>query len=114
MYIGGRRDLHALDQYTIETIGLPGTVLMENAGAAVASTVLQHSEHDHDAKILVLAGAGNNGGDGFVIARKLCDFGLNVELCLLVKDSKLKGDALVHYTIYKNQKLPFFQLTEEI
>ncbi len=114
MYIGGQKELHALDQYTVETLGLPGTVLMENAGAAVASVVLQHCEEDDDeAKILVIAGSGNNGGDGFVIARKLCDFGLNVELCLLVKDAKLKGDALVHYNIYRNRKLPYFQLTEE-
>ncbi|MFJ8260627.1 NAD(P)H-hydrate dehydratase [Rummeliibacillus sp. NPDC094406] len=112
MYIGGKKDLNLLDQYTIETLGLPGTVLMENAGTAVASTLLEHYE-DVEGKILVLAGAGNNGGDGFVIARKLSDHGLNVELCLLVSESKIKGDALVHYNVYRKRQLPFLQLTEE-
>ncbi|MGG0655778.1 NAD(P)H-hydrate dehydratase [Rummeliibacillus pycnus] len=111
MYIGGKKDLNALDQYTIETLGLPGTVLMENAGNAVVEALLKDYE-DVEAKILVLAGAGNNGGDGFVIARKLCDRGFNVELCLLVDESKIKGDALTHFTIYRKRQLPFFQLTE--
>lgn len=112
MYIGGQKDLQALDQYTIETLGLPGTVLMENAGSAVVATLLEHFE-DVEAKILVLAGAGNNGGDGFVIARKLNDCGLNVELCLLVSEAKIKGDALTHFKIYQNRQLPYFQLTLE-
>ncbi|HWI47694.1 MAG TPA: NAD(P)H-hydrate epimerase, partial [Rummeliibacillus sp.] len=111
MYIGGKKDLNALDQYTIETLGLPGTVLMENAGNAVVETLLKDYE-DVEAKILVLAGAGNNGGDGFVIARKLCDRGFNVELGLLVDESKIKGDALTHFNIYRNRQLPFFQLAE--
>lgn len=112
MYIGGQKDLQALDQYTIETLGLPGTILMENAGSAVVETLLKHYE-DVEAKIVVLAGAGNNGGDGFVIARKLYDRGLNVELCLLVDEEKLKGDALTHFTIYRNRELPYFHLTTE-
>lgn len=112
MYIGGQKDLQTLDQYTIESFGLPGTVLMENAGSEVVDTLLNHFE-DVDARILVLAGAGNNGGDGFVIARKLYDRGMNVELCLLVDEDKVKGDARIHFTIYRNRELPFFQLTDD-
>ena len=109
MYIGGRQDLAALDQFTIEQVGLPGAVLMENAGSAIVSAVLS-TYHDLDARILVLAGNGNNGGDGFVAARKLCDHGYNVELCLLPKEETLKGDALTHFLVYKNRGLPYLTM----
>lgn len=112
MYIGGQKDFQTLDQYTIETLGLPGAVLMENAGSAVVSTLLQQYD-DHEASILVLAGSGNSGGDGFVIARKLSDYGFNVELCLLTEEAKVKADALIHLNVYKNRNLPFFKLTEK-
>ncbi len=112
MYIGGQKDLQILDTYTAESLGLPGIVLMENAGTAVAETLLEHFE-DVEARILILSGAGNNGGDGFVIARKLYERGMNVELCLLVDENKVKGDALINLTVYRNRELPFFQLTTE-
>ena len=112
MCIGGQKDLQILDTYTAESLGLPGIVLMENAGTAVAETLLEHFE-DVEARILILSGAGNNGGDGFVIARKLYERGMNVELCLLVDENKVKGDALINLTVYRNRELPFFQLTTE-
>jgi NAD(P)H-hydrate repair Nnr-like enzyme with NAD(P)H-hydrate epimerase domain len=55
--------------YTMEEIGLPGVVLMENAGARVVEEILQIS--DKNSRVIVLSGGGNNGGDGFVIAAGL-------------------------------------------
>ena len=70
--------------------GTPGTVLMENAGRAVAGAVMER----YDARpVVVLCGPGNNGGDGFVVARHLKANGWNVHVALLGPASALKGDA---------------------
>lgn len=98
-----------MDQYTIEKLGLPGVVLMENAGAKVVEEILASSPHKNP-KIIVLAGGGNNGGDGFVIARRLFDLGLKPLLCLLVDSKRLKGDAKVHFDVYRNRELPILNL----
>lgn len=109
MYIAGRAEMQLLDQHTMREIGLPGVVLMENAGAAVIKEVMKDFP-DKKTKIAVLAGSGNNGGDGFVIARRLYDFGYDVMLICCVEEEAIKGDARVHYNVYKNRRLP----TEEV
>lgn len=111
MYIASQREMQILDRYTIETLGLPGAVLMENAGAAVVQEIIAHFPST-ETKILILAGGGNNGGDGFVIARKLVDSGYEVMLCLAVSESHLKGDAKVHFDVYKKRNLPLFHYDE--
>lgn len=110
MYIAGQKDMQLLDQYTIEKLGLPGIVLMENAGASVVHEVLKDFP-SRETKITVFAGGGNNGGDGFVIGRRLIDHGYPVKLFLAVSEQKIKGDAKIHFDVYKNRHLP---LTEDI
>lgn len=78
------------DRRTIAS-GIPGTDLMENAGAAVAKAVARR--HPPGSKVAVVAGPGNNGGDGFVAARHLAAAGYRVRLCLIGALDKLKGDA---------------------
>ncbi|OCA82875.1 bifunctional ADP-dependent NAD(P)H-hydrate dehydratase/NAD(P)H-hydrate epimerase [Pseudobacillus wudalianchiensis] len=112
MLIAGQRDMQQMDQYTMETIGLPGVVLMENAGAKVVEEILNVSACKQP-KVIVLAGGGNNGGDGFVIARRLCDAGITALLCLVVDPERLKEDAKVHFQVYTNRKLPVFYLHEQ-
>jgi ADP-dependent NAD(P)H-hydrate dehydratase / NAD(P)H-hydrate epimerase len=75
MFAAGQKDMQKLDQYTMKEIGLPGDVLMENAGARVVEEILQIS--DKNSRVIVLSGGGNNGGDGFVIARRLVDIGFS-------------------------------------
>jgi hydroxyethylthiazole kinase-like uncharacterized protein yjeF len=77
------------DRLTIEA-GMPGITLMENAGRAVADAVLARA---HSGPILVVAGPGNNGGDGFVAARLLAERGREVRLMLVGDRERLKGDA---------------------
>jgi NAD(P)H-hydrate epimerase len=80
------------DRLTIEEIGLPGPVLMENAGTAVAEVIRERFPEAR--RIVVLCGKGNNGGDGFVVARRLREHG--AEALLLGRREDVKGDALLH------------------
>lgn len=107
MYIADQKTMQMLDQFTMEQLGLPGVVLMENAGNAVVQEILH--TYPKSTQILVLAGSGNNGGDGFVIARRLIDFGYEVFLCFIGHEEKLKGDAKVHFQVYKNRQLPLLE-----
>ncbi|HEY2422383.1 MAG TPA: NAD(P)H-hydrate dehydratase [Neobacillus sp.] len=111
MYVAGKKEMQKMDQYTMENIGLPGVVLMENAGAKVVDEIIAsfHCEHP---RVIVLAGGGNNGGDGFVIARRLLDVGVDTLLCLLVSPDRIKGDAKTHFDVYTNRNLPIFFLHE--
>ncbi|MEZ5933437.1 MAG: NAD(P)H-hydrate dehydratase [Alphaproteobacteria bacterium] len=72
--------------------GVPGIELMENAGAAVADAVIGGFS---PVRTVVLAGPGNNGGDGFVAARRLADAGWQVEVALLGDPGRLTGDAAI-------------------
>src|SRR5262249_55528375 len=70
--------------------GVPGIILMEQAGAAVANTIVEKVQQ---CPVLVLCGPGNNGGDGFIIAARLKRAGWSVRVACVVKKSALKGDA---------------------
>ena len=77
--------LRAVDRFAIDTLGLPMAVLMENAGLNAASVVIDRfaetAELDRDRFVAaVFCGAGNNGGDGYVVARHLAGFGIDVRL----------------------------------
>ncbi len=91
--------MQAMDRETIQRIGLPGAVLMENAGRAVADRVarlMKDGTVDREGWVVVVAGPGNNGGDGMVIARTLHNWGLRVRLLLCAARERVRGDALLH------------------
>lgn len=107
-----------LDRITIEEFDVSGTVLMERAGK-VAFDILQ--QHWPDAKQLcIVCGTGNNGGDGFVVARLAHEQGLKVDVLVVGEVAKIKGNALaakqrfegsgVNVQIYGNGKLPLADL----
>lgn len=112
MFAAGQKEMRQMDQYTIEKIGLPGAVLMENAGARVVEEIIATAP-SKQTKLIILAGGGNNGGDGFVIARRLFDLGFEPSLFLMVNPEKLTGDAKIHFQAYKNRGLPYMEWNEK-
>jgi len=90
------KEMREADRYTIEETGLPGVVLMENAGAAVAAVI--RDRYPQAQRIVVFCGKGNNGGDGFVVARRLLARSPLVVLACARGD--VEGDARVHLDAY--------------
>jgi NAD(P)H-hydrate epimerase len=86
--------MRALDRHTIEELGVPGEVLMESAGRAALEVVL--AELPADGEVLVVCGMGNNGGDGFVVARHLRALGVPVRAALLGEPARLRDAAAAH------------------
>jgi ADP-dependent NAD(P)H-hydrate dehydratase / NAD(P)H-hydrate epimerase len=91
MKIVSTQEMRAVDRVTSERFGVPSLTLMENAGAAVADYVLSH--YVAARRVVVFCGKGNNGGDGFVAARRLQESGIKVQVILLADPADLHGDA---------------------
>src|SRR2546425_12948149 len=87
------------DKRAIEDIGIPSLVLMENAGRqAVAAMEAMYSDL-LERQVGVLCGRGNNGGDGFVIARTLVQRGVDVSVFLIGSVADVRGDARTNLEI---------------
>lgn len=93
MKIVSASEMRAIDRASSERFAVPSLVLMENAGAAVAEFVRAH--YPSAVRIVVFCGKGNNGGDGFVAARRLQERGKKVEVVLLADRGDVRGDAAV-------------------
>src|SRR3974390_2865984 len=91
-------EMAAADRLTIAG-GIPGIELMERAGRAVADAVA--ARHAVRERVLVIAGLGNNGGDGFVAARILAERGYCVRVLLAGEASRLTGDAALAAKAWK-------------
>jgi NAD(P)H-hydrate epimerase len=98
-----REEVRMLDRRAIEEFGVPGVVLMENAGRGTAELLLSLGIHR---KVVICCGKGNNGGDGFVIARHLDNRGTPVRVLLFARPEDLSGDAAVNYRIIARAGLP--------
>jgi len=88
-----RDEIRDFDRYAIETLGLPGIVLMENAGRQIAEAARAMLAGRKKPRVVILAGPGNNGGDGFVVARHLAMAGIRAEVFLVAPREKIVGDA---------------------
>ena len=102
-------EMQQIDYATIDTYGLSGSILMERAGLSVARRIKSRFSRK---PVIVLAGGGNNGGDGFVIGRELYNDGWNVKIFLFAKQEQLKGEADFHCKIAKNFGTPIEEKTE--
>ena len=91
--------MREIDRISIEKLGIPGMVLMENAGRNLLRLLEEKFPNLKRERVAVLCGKGNNGGDGFVIARHLNMRGHHPCVFLLAAPQSLKGDARTNYEI---------------
>lgn len=96
MKILAAQEMRAVDQRTSSEAGISGFQLMENAGSAFVECMNVHLPGMKPQRVAVLCGKGNNGGDGFVIARKLAAAGWQVVCILLADAAAVRGDAGAH------------------
>ncbi len=94
-----RDEARALDRRAIEECGIPGAVLMENAGRNMAELLRTLGIRG---TVVICCGPGNNGGDGFVMARHLDNAGIQVRVLLFARPEKLTGDTALNYRILIN------------
>lgn len=104
-------EMKVIDQYAIEEIGIDGRILMENAGRVAAKNIMKNFRRQ---KFCVLIGSGNNGGDGFVIAKVLQENGYDVDVCVIPDLHKIKGDAEYHMNVYLNSSFSFTRYDKHI
>jgi hydroxyethylthiazole kinase-like uncharacterized protein yjeF len=103
MKIVTAEQMRSIDRKTIEGYGIPGAVLMERAGLSVSLKIRELFEKR---KVVVLAGSGNNGGDGIVVARDLFNRGWNARVIVLAKEGNLSPDCLAQYRAAKKMGVP--------
>jgi hydroxyethylthiazole kinase-like uncharacterized protein yjeF len=94
------KQMQELDRRTIEECGIPGIVLMENAGRGAVELLMRSFPEARTGSVAILAGSGNNGGDGFVIARYLKNWGLRATVYLFSSVDEVKGDAATNLRIW--------------
>ena len=102
--------MRAIDRWAIEEMEIPGIVLMENAGTTIVRRLAEIIPYLSSKKIIIFSGIGNNGGDGFVMARHLAKLEANVTVLLAGLMTELKGDAKTNALSAKNLGVPIEEL----
>ncbi len=105
-----RDEVRAYDTWAINTVGVPGVVLMENAGRSCAELIKEKLQRSVSPKVCIFCGTGNNGGDGYVIARHLLKDGFKVDVVICGNRDKIKGDARINLDILEKLAQPIEQL----
>ncbi len=100
------KEMASLDEQTIREVGIPGIVLMENAAQGAAAFFLRVVPNLTERPIAVVAGTGNNAGDGFALARIYHSKGAQVRVVCLRSPQKLSGDALTNFKIVEKIGIP--------
>jgi NAD(P)H-hydrate epimerase len=100
-----------VDQLAITEFGMTGLVLMENAGRGVAD-LMERLGLKRTSRVVICCGKGNNGGDGFVLARHLLIRNYQPTVLLFAHPAELMGDALENYRILQSLKLPILSLSD--
>jgi NAD(P)H-hydrate epimerase len=106
-------EIKGLDQKAMTLFGIPGMVLMENAGLQGITAIQEILLRLEGKRILIFAGKGNNGGDGFVIARHLTNKGAEVKVFLLGRPEEIKGDAAQNLHILNKMEIKIYPLVTE-
>lgn len=107
-YLVTADEMKRCDNYIIEKMGVPSMVLMERASLVSQEELLNEikGKSDPDMNVLCVCGAGNNGGDGFAVARLLYLKGISVEILFLGDRSKTSHETSQQYKIAENYKIP--------
>ncbi len=92
------------DRHTISDLGVPGIVLMENAATGVVDALRERFPEAR--RVLILCGAGNNGGDGLAMARHLANGGVEVKVLLCADPGRLAGDAATNWRLVERFAVP--------
>lgn len=101
-----RAEVRQFDRFAIEQLGVPGVVLMENAGRNAADFILRLLGDTPRPRVSIVCGPGNNGGDGFVVARHLHRCGVATEVVLVGGADHVRGDARVNHDIWTRMGEP--------
>lgn len=102
-------EMKKIDQIAIKDYEIQSAILMENAGAFVAADILE-SETIHN--VTVACGTGNNGGDGFVVARHLHNKGIHIKVFVIGNMKAITGDALTNLNILRKMEIPIENIKE--
>jgi len=94
-----RDEVRAFDAWAINELGIPGVVLMENVGRSCAELIKKELARVSNPKVCIFCGTGNNGGDGYVIARHLLNSDFEVVMVICGERNKIKGDAKINLDI---------------
>ena len=105
-----RDQVRAFDSWAINTLRIPGVVLMENAGRSCAELIKDKLAGTAGQRVCIFCGPGNNGGDGYVIARHLLNSGFRVGVIIVGDRNKIKGDAKINLDILEQMGQPIEQL----
>ncbi len=105
-----RDEVRSFDAWAIKELGIQGVVLMENAGRSCAELIKEKLADIEKPKVCIFCGRGNNGGDGYVIARHLFNAGFKVTVVLCGERSRVKGDAKINLDILQKLGQPIEQL----
>lgn len=100
------------DRWAIEELGIPGMALMENAGAGAAEIIHQDLSSPAAAEVVILCGPGNNGGDGYVVARHLLNAGVPVLTAVVIAPKNDQSDAAVNLRILERMDAPLLYVEE--
>lgn len=100
--------MRELDQEATRRFGIPGLILMENAGLSIVDVILKRfwDGEPREKRIFIIAGPGNNGGDGFVVARHLFNRGALVDILITAPPESYRGDAAVNLKIVSGMGIP--------
>ena len=101
-----REEVRAFDSWAINELGIPGVVLMENAGRSCAELIKEKLKGVSNPKVCIFCGIGNNGGDGYVIARHLLNGDFRVTVVVVGDRNKVKGDAKINLDILEGLGQP--------
>ncbi|MGB7583085.1 MAG: NAD(P)H-hydrate epimerase [Sedimentisphaerales bacterium] len=108
-----RDEGRAFDAWAINELGIPGIVLMENAGRGCAQFIIETLSKIKKPVVCIFCGTGNNGGDGFVIARHLFNAGFAVTVVVCGSINKIRGDAKINLDILTRLGLKIERLDME-